>query len=113
MSVASQAKNRQQRGEANFAQVNDEEPALLMVLCDNVEKDVIVVTEGKATDNIKERYDNIWYLDNGASNHMTGHREKFEKIDKTVKGEVKFGDGSLVKIEGKGSIRIMCKNGET
>lgn len=29
-----------------------------------------------------------------------------------VKGEVKFGDGSLVKIEGKGSIRIICENGE-
>ena len=30
-----------------------------------------------------------------------------------MKGEVKFGDGSLVKIEGKGSIRISCKNRET
>ncbi|KAL8156228.1 hypothetical protein AgCh_001356 [Apium graveolens] len=105
-------KNRQQRGEANLAQVNDEEPALLMAMCDNGKKDVTVVTEGKTTNTIKERDDNILYLDNGASNHMTGCREKFEKLDKTVKGEVKFSDGSLVKIEGKGSIRIMCKNGE-
>ncbi|KAL8108091.1 hypothetical protein AgCh_024510 [Apium graveolens] len=29
-----------------------------------------------------------------------------------MKGDVKFGDGSLVKIEGKGSIKIVCKNGE-
>ena len=43
---------------------------------------------------------------------MTGRREKFEQLDRTVKGQVKFGDGSLVKIEGKGSIRIACKNGE-
>lgn len=43
---------------------------------------------------------------------MTGRREKFEKLDRTVKGEVKFGNGSLVKIEGKGSIKIVCKNGE-
>lgn len=44
---------------------------------------------------------------------MTGCREKFEKLDKTVKGEVKSGDSSLVKIEVKGSIKIKCKNGET
>ncbi|XP_074360724.1 uncharacterized protein LOC141700968 [Apium graveolens] len=95
-------KNRQQRGKANLAQVNDEEPALLMAMCDNVKKDVTVVIEGKTTNTIKERDNNIWYLDNGDINHMTGHREKFEKLDKTVKGEVKFGDDSLVKIEGKG-----------
>ncbi|XP_074364512.1 uncharacterized protein LOC141705482 [Apium graveolens] len=106
-------KNRQQRGEANLAQVNDEEPALLMAMCDNVKQDVTVVIEVKTTNTFKERDDNIWYLDNGASNHMTGRREKFEKLDKIVKGEVKFGDDSLVRIEGKGSIRIMCKNGET
>ncbi|XP_074360729.1 uncharacterized protein LOC141700972 [Apium graveolens] len=94
-------KNRQQRGKANLAQVNNEEPALLMAMCDNGKKDVTVVIEGKTTNTIKERDDNIWYLDNGDINHMTGHREKLEKLDKTVKGEVKFGDDSLVKIEGK------------
>lgn len=44
---------------------------------------------------------------------MTGRRDKFEKLDRSVKGEVKFGDGSLVKIEGKGSIIIACKKGDT
>ena len=55
----------------------------------------------------------MWYLDNGASNHMTGCREKFEKFDKIMRGQVKFCDGSLVKIEGKGTINMVCKNGET
>ena len=104
---------RQQRGKVNLEQLNDEEPALLMALCENDVEDVISFTEDKASNNFIESQENTWYLDNGASNHMTGHREKFEKLNKTVKGEVKFGDGSLIKIEGNGSIRIACKNGET
>jgi hypothetical protein len=46
----------------------------------------------------------IWYLDNGAGNHMTGDRLKFKEIDQTVTSKVRFGDGSGVEIQGKGSI---------
>ncbi|XP_074363328.1 uncharacterized protein LOC141704647 [Apium graveolens] len=106
-------KNRPQRGEANMSFIIDEEPALLMNLCENIKPDVIGITEDKIIVNIKERDENVWYLDNGASNHMTGRREKFEKLDRTVKGEVKFGDGSVVQIQGRGSIKFLCKNGET
>jgi hypothetical protein len=45
-----------------------------------------------------------WYQDNGASNHMTGDLHKFRDIDTTVSGKVRFGDGSAVEIQGKGSI---------
>lgn len=100
---------RPQRAEVNLSQMNDEEPALLMALCENGAENVISFTEDKKTNSVRETQENTWYLDNGASNHMTGHREKFEKLDKAVKGEVKFGDGSLVKIEGKGSIRVFAR----
>ncbi|XP_074351571.1 uncharacterized protein LOC141690694 [Apium graveolens] len=53
---------------------------------------------------------NLWYLDNGASHHMTGHREKFSELNKNVTGNVRFGYGSTVKIEGKGMIVFKCKN---
>lgn len=43
---------------------------------------------------------------------MTRCREKFESLDKSKQGQVKFGDGSLVQIEGKGTINMVCKNGE-
>ena len=33
---------------------------------------------------------NSWYLDNGASNHMCGHKHIFVEINKTVKGHVSF-----------------------
>lgn len=105
-------KDRMQRGEANLTQTYDEEPALLVAMNEEGAEDVILLSEG-ADSNLNMKEENIWYLDNGASNHMTGCREKFESLDKTKKGQVKFGDGSLVKIEGKGSIRIKCKNGET
>ncbi|XP_074342684.1 uncharacterized protein LOC141680325 [Apium graveolens] len=85
----------QQRGEVNLAQLNKDEPALLMALCENNAEDVLSFTEDRASNNIREIQENTRYLDNGVSNHMTGHREKFEKLDKAVKEEVKFGDGSL------------------
>lgn len=45
---------------------------------------------------------NVWYLDNGASNHMSGNRAYFSNIDETVTGKVKFGDDSRIDIKGKG-----------
>ncbi|XP_070027731.1 uncharacterized protein [Nicotiana sylvestris] len=41
-----------------------------------------------------------WYLDNGASNHICGCKEKFVEINKMVKDNVSFGDTSKVQIKG-------------
>lgn len=54
----------------------------------------------------------IWYLDNGASNHMTGQKSNFCYLNEQVTGRVRFGDGSTVNIEGKGTITLQYKNGE-
>ena len=56
--------------------------------------------------------DNIWYLDNGASNHMTGNIGCFRKIDERVTGKVRIGDDSHIDISGKGSIVLTTKLGE-
>ena len=54
----------------------------------------------------------IWYLDNGASNHMTGDKRYFSSIDETISGKVRFGDDSRIDIKGKGTISFTDMNGE-
>ncbi|KAD3336125.1 hypothetical protein E3N88_31644 [Mikania micrantha] len=52
----------------------------------------------------------MWYLDNGASNHMTGRKEVFADLDQCISGSVRFGDDSRVQIKGKGTVLFQCKN---
>lgn len=59
-----------------------------------------------------ENGEDIWYLDNGASNHMTGVWNFFAELDKNITGQVRFGDGSRVQIVGMSLILLECKNGE-
>lgn len=59
-----------------------------------------------------KREKGLWYLDNGASNHMTGVRSFFSELNENIRGKVKFGDGSYVDINGKGYILFESKTGE-
>jgi hypothetical protein len=43
---------------------------------------------------------------------MTGSKESFSELDGDVTGTVKFGDGSRVAIQGRGTIIFRCQNGE-
>ena len=45
-----------------------------------------------------ETKEGIWYLDSGATNHMTGDHAAFAELDSIITGSVKFGDGSTVDI---------------
>ena len=51
-------------------------------------------------------------MDSDASNHMTGSKEAFSKLDGNVIDTVKFGDGSRVAIRGRGTIIFRCQNSE-
>lgn len=53
---------------------------------------------------------NVWYLDNGASNHMSGNRLFFRDLDETIVSKVRFGDNSRIDIKGKGSVRFIFKD---
>ncbi|CAA7409286.1 unnamed protein product [Spirodela intermedia] len=53
-----------------------------------------------------------WVVDTGATNHMSGSRTAFTELDTKVLGTVRFGDDSVARIEGRGAIVFLCKNGE-
>jgi hypothetical protein len=46
----------------------------------------------------------IWYIDSGASCHMTGVREYFTDLTEIGNLEVVLGDDSVVKVVGSGTI---------
>ena len=56
--------------------------------------------------------DDIWYLDTIASNYMTGMKTFYHPLDGSYKRVVRFGDGYLIRYEGKGKVHINCTNGE-
>jgi hypothetical protein len=52
-----------------------------------------------------EPCDGRWYLDSGASNHMSGNRVVFT-VDEHITGGVKFGDGSTIAIRGPVDVKL-------
>ena len=53
----------------------------------------------------------MWYQDNGASNHMTCDHRLFQELKDVSRGTVRFGNGSMTKIGGRGWIMFQCQNG--
>jgi hypothetical protein len=43
---------------------------------------------------------------------MTGHGDVFSELDRAMQGTVRFGDGSIINICGKGSIIFFRSHGE-
>ncbi|KAI3800975.1 hypothetical protein L1987_29075 [Smallanthus sonchifolius] len=114
---ASECPSKNSDPEANLT-VDDFEPVqphLMMTVKVEDQKEVVFLNEHKV---VPDRYvsgkneGHIWYLDNGASNHMTGMQCVFASLDKKVGGNVRFGDGSCVEIEGRGSVILDCNNDE-
>lgn len=90
-----------------MSHVEDDEPALLLAKYDKEkEKDILLnetqVVPALSNDREEKQIEsNLWYLDIGASNHMTGYKSKFSELNDGITGIVRFGDGSKVPIKGK------------
>nr|AAK50412.1 Putative retroelement [Oryza sativa Japonica Group] len=115
---------KKKKAEAHLVQTEDAGPALLLAVTEAVQnaprQDAhcgLVVHEERVWPRLMlaekgAAAGDLWYLDNGASNHMSGDRRKFRELDETMTGQVRFGDASSVQIMGMGSILFSCKNGD-
>jgi hypothetical protein len=108
--------------QANLAQAEREMPALHMAVVTPSETvnhggrrtEHVFLNEHKVVaelDGDGERGEMQWYLDTGASNHMTGDASVFSELNPGVLGSVRFGDGSLVEIAGRGTVLFASKDG--
>jgi hypothetical protein len=53
----------------------------------------------------------VWFIDSGASYHMTPHREWFSKYKKYDGGDVFLRDDLTTKIMGRGRVKLLLKDG--
>jgi hypothetical protein len=58
----------------------------------------------------EEQHKDLWLLDSGCNNHMTGNRELLSCIDSSISYDITLGDDSLVKVQGKGIVAILTKH---
>ena len=75
---------------ANYAEVDEEQEVLLMVYVE--------------LHNSKR--EEVWFLDSGYNNHMSGNKQWFLDLDETFIQVVKLGNNSKMTVMGKGSIRL-------
>jgi len=74
----------------NFAAGENEEENYLFMAC--------VDTDHKPSD--------LWFVDSGCSNHMTGAKFLFKELDEKQKKTVQLGNTKEMRVEGKGTVSI-------
>ncbi|KAL9262405.1 hypothetical protein AKJ16_DCAP07264 [Drosera capensis] len=118
---ASECRSKRRNDERHYTDATPDKPALLFSMFKEEtrakQQDAIQPREERVVkvfhhgEEKKTSTKNVWYLDNGASNHMTGRRDMFQELDEKITGEVRLGDGNVVQVKGKGTVVFQCKNG--
>ncbi|GKV09292.1 hypothetical protein SLEP1_g20816 [Rubroshorea leprosula] len=84
-SIRHQQRANERNKQANFAQEKDDETESLFLACYTA----------------KESVPDVWYVDSGYSNHMTGNINLFINLDKSVNKKITIGDGTIREAQGK------------
>jgi len=81
-------------------------------LFEDAKEEGILMMSGKSGAELSLSYsdNSVWYLDTGASNHMSGDENLFKEFTKVEAGHVSFGDASKVVAKGQGTIWYLQKN---
>ncbi|XP_076896347.1 uncharacterized protein LOC143549305 [Bidens hawaiensis] len=72
-----------------------------------------IITQDEASFNLMThtlssgKTNSLWFIDFGCSNHMTGSKCIFTKLDESFKLEVQLGDKKKLNVEGRGTVRIV------
>ncbi|KAM1839849.1 hypothetical protein ACFX14_014633 [Malus domestica] len=56
--------------------------------------------------------EDVWYVNSGYNNHMTGREDLLENINRSVTAKVEMGTGELVNEVGKGELMVATKQGK-
>lgn len=76
-----------------MAMMDDDEPAMLLAKHEKEAPELLLTEDKLLSTQLPKSGDyasesNVWYLDNDASNHMTGFRSKFVELDESISGQV-------------------------
>jgi hypothetical protein len=123
LAIGSRSVDKPQCGQAHVAQVEEEEPALLLAHASiklspaaSAAAALLHLDESRAHALLGDGSNNDktdgWCLDTGVTHHMTGRREFFTELDSDVRGSVKFGDASGMEIKGVGSVIFVVESDE-
>ncbi|XP_022974781.1 uncharacterized protein LOC111473517 [Cucurbita maxima] len=53
----------------------------------------------------------LWFVDSGCSNHMTGTKSLFKELDETQKIKVQLGNTKEMQVEGKDTVKVETRHG--
>ncbi|KAJ8767297.1 hypothetical protein K2173_017341 [Erythroxylum novogranatense] len=102
--------DKKKQNEAHLVEHVEDESTLLMletsgiIHIDEEKKVELMLNEEQPHDfDEEEMRGTMWYCDTGASNHMTGNKLTLTNLDESIEGNVRLGDGSVIKVEGKGT----------
>uniref|UniRef100_A0A3Q7HCA8 Uncharacterized protein n=1 Tax=Solanum lycopersicum TaxID=4081 RepID=A0A3Q7HCA8_SOLLC len=74
-----------------------------------IEEDQIKRSKGcfSATTVENQTPKDVWFLDSGCSNHMSGTKSLFKDLDESKKSDVRLGHNKKIQVEGEGTVSIM------